>query len=494
MPAGVVTPFRSPRRRALSSPGSPRPCAVITPSPGLLASPPVRAGGPLECSHPLSTEVEAHGAEIYSRMCVVCHGAAGEGYKGSRQRPAIAPPRLPRPRPTPSCATPSPTGARGPRCRRGGSSAAGRWSAPTWTRWWPSCGRGSEPARQASTSGLHGEHAPGAGRLHAELRPLPRRPRRRRDRDPHRRRGLPRERRGRLPEVRHHARPVRHRHERARPDPRRPGASRTCSPRPGAGRRRCAAPGARAREGPPLPRSACAGSTRKARPRGFKLSTPGRRRRTWSRPSSTAGRRWLLDARAPSDYSREHTAGVSVPYDPRSLLRSSPKDVRGWCATVRARTPSRDSSPPSSRRRGHRGHSARRRSRCLEGSRLRGAHGARPVMTPGARRRPRCSRRCSWRSSAQCSPCVCSRQRLPRRPLRRRRLRRAPAPAPETQLDDKRPEIRVAISTPKATRSPGRVRSRGELPPYRLFNDVKTGTPAGAFSFARGRVLYVLAG
>ena len=34
------------------------------------------------------TQVERHGAELYARMCAVCHGAAGEGYKAD-QAPAI---------------------------------------------------------------------------------------------------------------------------------------------------------------------------------------------------------------------------------------------------------------------------------------------------------------------------------------------------------------------------------------------------------------------
>jgi cytochrome c oxidase cbb3-type subunit III len=39
------------------------------------------AGGTLECDPILFTPAEAHGAEVYGRMCAVCHGASGEGYK-----------------------------------------------------------------------------------------------------------------------------------------------------------------------------------------------------------------------------------------------------------------------------------------------------------------------------------------------------------------------------------------------------------------------------
>jgi cytochrome c oxidase cbb3-type subunit 3 len=47
------------------------------------------AGGALECRHRNSSEVEEHGAAIYARMCVVCHGTAGEGYKADNA-PALA--------------------------------------------------------------------------------------------------------------------------------------------------------------------------------------------------------------------------------------------------------------------------------------------------------------------------------------------------------------------------------------------------------------------
>jgi cytochrome c oxidase cbb3-type subunit 3/ubiquinol-cytochrome c reductase cytochrome c subunit len=49
------------------------------------------AGGALECSHHAATVAEAHGAELYGRMCSVCHGPSGEGYKAD-QAPAIAHP------------------------------------------------------------------------------------------------------------------------------------------------------------------------------------------------------------------------------------------------------------------------------------------------------------------------------------------------------------------------------------------------------------------
>jgi cytochrome c oxidase cbb3-type subunit 3 len=49
------------------------------------------AGGVLECRHRPSSELEARGGEIYGRMCAVCHGAAGEGYKADNA-PALAHP------------------------------------------------------------------------------------------------------------------------------------------------------------------------------------------------------------------------------------------------------------------------------------------------------------------------------------------------------------------------------------------------------------------
>jgi cytochrome c oxidase cbb3-type subunit III len=48
-------------------------------------------GGVLECRHRPTSEVEAHGGEIYGRMCAVCHGPAGEGYKADNA-PALAHP------------------------------------------------------------------------------------------------------------------------------------------------------------------------------------------------------------------------------------------------------------------------------------------------------------------------------------------------------------------------------------------------------------------
>jgi cytochrome c oxidase cbb3-type subunit III len=49
------------------------------------------AGGALQCAHRTATQAEAHGGEIYGRMCSVCHGPSGEGYKAD-QAPAIAHP------------------------------------------------------------------------------------------------------------------------------------------------------------------------------------------------------------------------------------------------------------------------------------------------------------------------------------------------------------------------------------------------------------------
>jgi cytochrome c oxidase cbb3-type subunit 3 len=46
------------------------------------------AGGSLECSTAPLTETQAHGAEIYGRMCSVCHGRGGEGYKAD-EAPAL---------------------------------------------------------------------------------------------------------------------------------------------------------------------------------------------------------------------------------------------------------------------------------------------------------------------------------------------------------------------------------------------------------------------
>jgi cytochrome c oxidase cbb3-type subunit III len=50
-------------------------------------------GGALECWHPRLTEEEAHGRELYGRMCAVCHGKNGEGYAAD-QAPALAHPQF----------------------------------------------------------------------------------------------------------------------------------------------------------------------------------------------------------------------------------------------------------------------------------------------------------------------------------------------------------------------------------------------------------------
>ncbi len=47
------------------------------------------ASGELECSPIELTAQQAHGQEIYGRMCAVCHAAGGEGYKAD-QAPALA--------------------------------------------------------------------------------------------------------------------------------------------------------------------------------------------------------------------------------------------------------------------------------------------------------------------------------------------------------------------------------------------------------------------
>jgi cytochrome c oxidase cbb3-type subunit 3 len=49
------------------------------------------AGGALECRYRPTSLVEAHGGELYQRMCAVCHGRSGEGYKADNA-PAIAHP------------------------------------------------------------------------------------------------------------------------------------------------------------------------------------------------------------------------------------------------------------------------------------------------------------------------------------------------------------------------------------------------------------------
>lgn len=46
------------------------------------------AGGVVECGTAPLTETQAHGAELYGRMCSVCHGRGGEGYKAD-QAPAL---------------------------------------------------------------------------------------------------------------------------------------------------------------------------------------------------------------------------------------------------------------------------------------------------------------------------------------------------------------------------------------------------------------------
>ena len=46
------------------------------------------ASGDFECGRPLSREAR-HGQAIYARMCAVCHGSEGEGYKADRA-PALA--------------------------------------------------------------------------------------------------------------------------------------------------------------------------------------------------------------------------------------------------------------------------------------------------------------------------------------------------------------------------------------------------------------------
>ncbi len=42
------------------------------------------ASGALECGRRVQTQTEQRGAELYGRMCAVCHGARGEGYKADQ--------------------------------------------------------------------------------------------------------------------------------------------------------------------------------------------------------------------------------------------------------------------------------------------------------------------------------------------------------------------------------------------------------------------------
>ena len=53
----------------------------------------VVASGSLECSYPVLTPAERRGSELYGRMCAVCHGPAGEGYKAD-QAPAVGHPEF----------------------------------------------------------------------------------------------------------------------------------------------------------------------------------------------------------------------------------------------------------------------------------------------------------------------------------------------------------------------------------------------------------------
>jgi cytochrome c oxidase cbb3-type subunit III len=55
---------------------------------GLLAVLGTVAGGSLECSPPKQAWAEHQGAQLYGRMCAVCHDKNGEGYKAD-QAPAI---------------------------------------------------------------------------------------------------------------------------------------------------------------------------------------------------------------------------------------------------------------------------------------------------------------------------------------------------------------------------------------------------------------------
>ncbi len=54
----------------------------------LLTAAALVVGGVLECGTAQLTETQAHGAELYGRMCSVCHGKGGEGYKAD-QAPAL---------------------------------------------------------------------------------------------------------------------------------------------------------------------------------------------------------------------------------------------------------------------------------------------------------------------------------------------------------------------------------------------------------------------
>ena len=47
--------------------------------------------GTLECDPLVETQEVAHGREVYGRMCAICHGGAGEGYKAD-QAPALGHP------------------------------------------------------------------------------------------------------------------------------------------------------------------------------------------------------------------------------------------------------------------------------------------------------------------------------------------------------------------------------------------------------------------
>ncbi len=51
------------------------------------------ASGSLECGRHIQTRTQARGAELYGRMCAVCHGANGEGYKAD-QAPTLRHPEF----------------------------------------------------------------------------------------------------------------------------------------------------------------------------------------------------------------------------------------------------------------------------------------------------------------------------------------------------------------------------------------------------------------
>ena len=164
---------------------------------------------------PASHQVE-HGRELYGKMCAVCHGPTGEGYRAD-QAPRIAHPDFLSAVNDAYLRRAIAQGRPGTTMSAWATERGGPLSTATSTRWSsPSCAPGIGPPAHLDEHLLSGDPARGKQTYARRVRALPRRARRGGPQHPHRQSAVPARRDQRLPALRVRQGTLGHQHARLR--------------------------------------------------------------------------------------------------------------------------------------------------------------------------------------------------------------------------------------------------------------------------------------